>query len=138
VASDEVKVGIMIVFFVALMALIPPLSQLKSEVNSGAFKQIKIRKLAFMFRAPDGISVLKEGIALPLLIMQAVGYLLAFASILLNILFLVLLEEPIPIMVLVTMSVFVAEVLFVIIFTEILKWISHPRKKSKTNKQQNM
>lgn len=61
-----------------LIPVWPIVSQLKSEVNNGAFKLIQIKHLSFLFRAPNGMSVTIEGIALPIFISQLIGYLLFF------------------------------------------------------------
>jgi len=129
-ASDEVIVGIMIVFFTLLMALAPVGMQFKSEVNNGAFRLIKIKKFAFMFRAPNGISVSKEGVAVPLFVVQVAGYLIAILSIPLNILLLVLLENPMKAMAIVTATILGAEILFLIVFTVIVGRISKTKNKN--------
>ena len=131
--SDEIRASIVIVFFVLLMALIPPFSQFKSGVNNGAFRQIRVKKFAFMFRAPDGISVSKEGVALPLFILQVVGYVIAVLSIILNILLIVLLQEAIVTMLIATLAIFTAEVIGVIVTIVVLTKISHVKKKDKNN-----
>ena len=61
-----------------LITVLPIVSQLKSQVNNGAFKLIQIKHLSFLFRAPNGMSVTIEGIALPIFISQLIGYLLFF------------------------------------------------------------
>ena len=61
-----------------LIPVFPIVAQLKSQVNNGAFKLIQIKHLSFLFRAPNGISVTIEGIALPIFISQLIGYLLFF------------------------------------------------------------
>ena len=59
-----------------LIPVFPIVVQLKSQVNNGAFKLIQIKHLSFLFRAPNGMSVTIEGIALPIFISQLIGYLL--------------------------------------------------------------
>ena len=61
-----------------LIPVLPIMSQLKSQVNNGAFKLIQIKHLSFLFRAPNGMSVTIEGIALPIFISQLIGYFLFF------------------------------------------------------------
>lgn len=54
---EEIICLFAIIFVTILIFFIPVEMQFKSGVNNGAFKQIKIIKVAFMFRAPDEISV---------------------------------------------------------------------------------
>lgn len=132
-ASNEVIVGIIVVFFTLLMALIPPFMQFKITdiFNGGAFRSIKIKKLAFMFRSPGGESVSEEGVPIPMFAVQVAGYVLALLSIILNVLLLVLLEEPLKIMTIATISMLGAEIIFLIVFTTIIGRISKGAKKPK-------
>ncbi len=130
--KDEIICLCGIVFSVILMFFFPVFSQIKSEVNNGAFnKLIKIKKMAFMFRAPSGISVSKEGVALPLFIMQLMGYIISAISIILNAVMLIWIKVPIRTMAIVTFSIMGAEILVMTIVTIILETISHPKKRSK-------
>lgn len=124
--SDEVILSIAVIFFIMLMALIPPFAQFKitDVVNAGAFKSIRIKKLAFMFRSPGGASVSKDGIPTPMLIVQIVGYVVALLSMILNILLLIFLEEPLKIMATTTIFILVSEVILLIIFVAIVGIIS--------------
>lgn len=133
--TDKILIGIMSVFFIMLMALIPPFSQFKSMVNNGAFRQIKVKKLSFMFRAPQGISVSKEGVALPVFIIQVIGYVTALLCAITDIILFVLLESPLVIIVIVTIATLVTEVIAVIIFELVLCRISHSRKVRNNKKQ---
>lgn len=124
--SDEVILSIAVVFFIFLMALIPPFAQFKitDVVNGGAFKSIKIKRLAFMFRAPGGASVSKDGVPVPMLVVQIAGYVIALLSIITNILLLIILKEPLKIMATTTLFILAAEVIILIIFVSIVGVIS--------------
>ena len=65
------------IFFLIAIPILPNLLQLKSEVNNSAFSRlVKIKRFSFLFRAPNGMSASKDGIATPIFVSQLLGYIL--------------------------------------------------------------
>ena len=117
------------------MAVFPVLAQLKSQTNNGAFnKLIKINRFSFLFRAPGGISVSKEGLALPIFISQLLGYVLSGVFVILNLLCYFISRKAFVIMMCVTCLVFVVEVVGLVIFDMILLRLSRSKQYFKRNK----
>lgn len=122
--GDKIIMGICLTLFIFFIAALPVFSQFKSGVNNGAFSCKKIKKFRFLFRAPDGIPV-SEGLAIPLYIMQIIGYLLSLLTLITDILLLCLLQNSLEIAFIVTLSILGLEILYVVITQLILIKISH-------------
>ena len=118
-----------------LIAIFPILLQLKSQVNNGAFNRlINIKHFSFFFRAPGGMSVSREGLALPIFISQLLGYILALILGMLNLLCCFISQNLFKMMAIVTCGIMVIEVVCLVIFDVILLRISHPTQYYKRNK----
>ena len=68
---NDMQLIIAIIFEMFVMAFWPIMVQFKSEINNAAFdKLIKLKHFSFMFRAPNGEPMSREGVALPIFISQ--------------------------------------------------------------------
>ncbi len=112
------------IFFLIAIPILPNLLQLKSEVNNSAFRLIKIKHLSFLFRAPNGMSVSKDGIATPIFVSQLLGYILFLILTTLNLLCYFISEKIFFIMVGITCLLFVIEAVVLVIFDIILLRLS--------------
>lgn len=122
------------IFFLIAIPILPNLLQLKSEVNNSAFRLIKIKHLSFLFRAPNGMSVSKDGIAAPILISQLLGYILFVILTTLNLLCYFISEKTFFIMVGITCLLFVIEAVVLVIFDIILLRLSRSKQYFKRDK----
>ena len=123
------------IFFLIVIPILPNLLQLKSEVNNSAFNRlIKIKHFSFLFRAPNGMSVSKDGIATPIFISQLVGYILFVILATLNLLCYFISEKAFFIMVVITCLLFVIEAVVLVIFDIILLRLSRSKQYFKRNK----
>ena len=129
----ELFVGMPVI--ILAIALFPVLGQFKSEINNWAFKQIKIKHFAFLFRAPGGLSVSKEGIALPIFISQLVGYAFALVLAVLNVVFFFVSKAAFLRMALITLFVLAVEAITLIIFEIMLTRLSHSKQYFKRDKR---
>ena len=123
------------IFFLIAIPILPNLLQLKSEVNNSAFNRlIKIKHFSFLFRAPNGMSVSKDGIATPIFISQLLGYILFVILATLNLLCYFISEKAFFIMVVITCLLFVIEAVVLVIFDIILLRLSRSKQYFKRNK----
>ena len=122
------------IFFLIAIPILPNLLQLKSEVNNSAFGLIKIKHLSFLFRAPNGMSVSKDGIATPIFVSQLLGYFLFVILTTLNLLCYFISEKAFFIMVGITCLLFVVEAVVLVIFDIILLRLSRSKQYFKQDK----
>lgn len=120
-----------------LIPVWPIVSQLKSQVNNGAFKLIQIKHLSFLFRAPNGISVTIEGIALPIFISQLIGYLLFFLLGILDLLLYFMLPSLFTTMTFIICLIMVAEWICLTVFNMVLLRLSRSKQYFKRDKSKN-
>ena len=122
--------------FIIGMAIVPVGAQYNSEVNNGAFnKLVKIKYLSFMFSAPGRVSVTKEGVALPLFIMQLMGYVLSFIFFILNLLFYFISETLFLKMTIITVIAFFTEIITCVIIMMVLTRLSRSKQYFKRDKR---
>ena len=114
--------------------VLPILVQLNSQVNNAAFKLIQIKHLSFLFRAPNGMSVTIEGIALPIFISQLIGYLLFFLLGLLNLLLYFMSPTLFKIMTFVTGIILLTEIISLAVFDMVLLRLSRSKQYFSRNK----
>lgn len=129
--SDEIFYIVIIVFMTVLMALIPVSMQFKiyDTVNNSDFKVIRIRKFAFLFRAPAGISVSKEGVAIPLFVLQIVGYVTAILNSIISIVLFIVLDNPYKLIAGVSIAVFTTQCCLTVLAVVILGIIGKNKKR---------
>ena len=120
-----------------LIPVLPIVSQLKSQVNNGAFKLIQIKHLSFLFRAPNGMSVTIEGIALPIFISQLIGYLLFFLLGILDLLLYFMLPSLFTTMTFIICLIMVAEWICLVVFDMVLLRLSRSKQYFKRDKSKN-
>lgn len=123
-----------------LIPVFPIVTQLKSQVNNGAFRIIQIKHLSFLFLAPNGMSVTIEGIALPIFISQLIGYLLFIILGVLDLLLYFMSPTLFTIMTFVMGFILLTEMVSLVIFDIVLLKLSRSkqdfkRDKRKTNKK---
>jgi hypothetical protein len=118
-----------------LIAFFPVLAQWKSEVNNGAFnKLIKIKRFSFLFRAPGGISVSKEGVALPIFVSQLLGYVFALILGIVNLLCYLINLLMFKKIMFVTCLILLIEMVSLVIFDMILLKLSRSKQYFKRDK----
>lgn len=117
-----------------LIPVLPIVAQLKSRVNNGAFKLIQIKHLSFLFRAPNGMSVTIEGIALPIFISQLIGYLLFFLLGLLDLLLYFMSPAIFTIMTFVIGLILLTEMIILVVFDMVLLKLSRSKQYFKRDK----
>ena len=115
ILKDYIIMAISALFTIFLMAFLPVIRQYKSGILNEAFKRIKIKKLAFLFRAPSGASVSKDGIAIPVFVEQIIGYVLSVLTLITDLILLIVLEDPTFIIPVASIGIFFAELLFILI-----------------------
>ena len=115
------------ILLLVLIPVFPIVVQLKSQVNNGAFKLIQIKHLSFLFRAPNGMSVTIEGIALPIFVSQLLGYILFVILTTLNLFCYFISEKTFFIMAGITCLLFVIEAVVLVIFDIILLRLSRSK-----------
>ena len=120
-----------------LIPVLPIVSQLKSQVNNGAFKLIQIKHLSFLFRAPNGMSVTIEGIALPIFISQLIGYLLFFLLGILDLLLYFMSPSLFTTMTFIICLIMVAEWICLVVFDMVLLRLSRSKQYFKRDKSKN-
>ena len=120
-----------------LIPVWPIVSQLKSQVNNGAFKLIQIKHLSFLFRAPNGMSVTIEGIALPIFISQLIGYLLFFLLGILDLLLYFMLPSLFTTMTFIICLIMAAEWICLVVFDMVLLRLSRSKQYFKRDKSKN-
>ncbi len=120
-----------------LIPVWPIVSQLKSQVNNGAFKLIQIKHLSFLFRAPNGMSVTIEGLALPIFISQLIGYLLFFLLGILDLLLYFMLPSLFTTMTFIICLIMVAEWICLTVFNMVLLRLSRSKQYFKRDKSKN-
>ena len=120
-----------------LIPVLPIVSQLKSQVNNGAFKLIQIKHLSFLFRAPNGMSVTIEGIALPIFISQLIGYLLFFLLGVLDLLLYFMSPALFTTMTFIICLIMVAEWICLVVFDMVLLRLSRSKQYFKRDKSKN-
>ena len=118
-----------------LIPVFPIVSQLKSQVNNGAFKLIQIKHLSFLFRAPNGMSVTIEGIALPIFISQLIGYLLFFLLGILDLLLYFMSPTLFTIMTFITGIILLTEMISLAVFDMVLLRLSRSKPYFKRDKR---
>ena len=76
-----------IVILIVGMVAFPIMAQWRSTVINSAFKRIRIKKISFLFSLPLGCdnSIADIGISIPLFIIQLIGYIIAVATIITDI-----------------------------------------------------
>ena len=89
-----------------------------------------------MFHAPSGLSVSKEGIALPIFISQLAGYAFALVLAVLNVVFYFISKAAFLRMALITLFVLSVAAITLIIFEIILKRFSRYKHYFKLNKRE--
>ena len=119
-----------------LIPIFPIVSQLKSQVNNGAFKRIQIKHLSFLFRAPNGMSATIEGVALPIFISQLIGYFLFFLLGLLDLLLYFMSPSLFTIMTFVIGLVLWTEMITLALFNMVLLKLSRSKQYFKRDKRE--
>lgn len=123
------------IFFLIAIPILPNLLQLKSEVNNSAFSRlVKIKRFSFLFRAPNGMSVSKDGIATPIFVSQLLGYILFVILTTLNLFCYFISEKTFFIMAGITCLLFVIEAVVLVIFDIILLRLSRSKQYFKRDK----
>ena len=122
------------IFFLIAIPILPNLLQLKSEVNNSAFRLVKIKRFSFLFRAPNGMSVSKDGIATPIFVSQLLGYILFVILTTLNLFCYFISEKTFFIIASITCLLFVIEAVVLVIFDIILLRSSRSKQYFKRDK----
>ena len=122
------------IFFLIAIPILPNLLQLKSEVNNSAFRLVKIKRFSFLFRAPNGMSVSKDGIATPIFVSQLLGYILFVILTTLNLFCYFISEKTFFIIASITCLLFVIEAVVLVIFDIILLRLSRSKQYFKRDK----
>ena len=120
------------VWLLFICAATPPFSQYKSMITNEAFKKrIKIKSfLRHLFRAPNGASVKKDGIAPPSFAFQVFGYVLCLILTVLNVIFSVRSESAFRTMVTVTFFIVLGELVALCIWDWVFSFVGRRKKKN--------
>lgn len=118
------------VWLLFICAATPPFSQYKSMITNEAFKKrIKIKSfLRHLFRAPNGASVKKDGIAPPSFAFQVFGYVLCLILTVLNVIFAVRSESAFRTMVTVTIFIVLGELVALAVWDGLFSLVGRRKK----------